>query len=241
MSRFFQRPGRGQPSESMLLGVLLTLAGGFQDAYSYNCRSQVFANAQTGNIVLLGQSLAQGNFPGAVRYLIPLAAFLAGVYLSQWVRHLWQERGLLHWRQIVVLFEIIMLAAAGFLPQQYNTLANVMLSFACAMQVDSFRKFHGISCATTMCIGNMRSAAENLSQYHMTRQREYRTKAAWYGFIILAFAVGAAIGAVLTLSVGERAIWVAAGLLLAGFALMFRRAEGEPTVPDGVCEPPDGD
>ena len=27
-----------QMSESMILGVVLTLAGGFQDAYSYNCR-----------------------------------------------------------------------------------------------------------------------------------------------------------------------------------------------------------
>ena len=36
-----------QMSESMILGVVLTLAGGFQDAYSYNCRGQVFANAQS--------------------------------------------------------------------------------------------------------------------------------------------------------------------------------------------------
>ena len=42
-----------QMSESMSLAVLLTLAGGFQDAYSYNCRGRVFANAQTGNIVCL--------------------------------------------------------------------------------------------------------------------------------------------------------------------------------------------
>ena len=47
-----------QMSESMALAVFLTLAGGFQDAYSYNCRGKVFANAQTGNLVLLGQNLA---------------------------------------------------------------------------------------------------------------------------------------------------------------------------------------
>ena len=29
-----------QMSESMILGVVLTLAGGFQDAYSYNCRGR---------------------------------------------------------------------------------------------------------------------------------------------------------------------------------------------------------
>ena len=46
-----------QMSESMALAVFLTLAGGFQDAYSYNCRGKVFANAQTGNLVLLGQDV----------------------------------------------------------------------------------------------------------------------------------------------------------------------------------------
>ena len=100
-------------SESMVLGVVLTLAGGFQDAYSYNCRGEVFANAQTGNIVLLGQNLASGNFQNALHYVFPLLAFLGGVYLSEWVRELCKGRGRLHWRQIVLAFEIVMLAAAG--------------------------------------------------------------------------------------------------------------------------------
>ena len=39
-------------SESLLLGALLAVAGGFFDAYTYLCRGGVFANAQTGNIVL---------------------------------------------------------------------------------------------------------------------------------------------------------------------------------------------
>ena len=75
-------------SDSLRLGTVLTLAGGLQDAYSYNCRGQVFANAQTGNIVLLGQSLAGGQWVVALHYVFPLLAFLAGVYASEWVRHL---------------------------------------------------------------------------------------------------------------------------------------------------------
>ena len=50
------------PTKALPVGVVLTLAGGFQDAYSYNCRGQVFANAQTGNIVLLGQNAAMGSW-----------------------------------------------------------------------------------------------------------------------------------------------------------------------------------
>ncbi|MFR1872716.1 MAG: YoaK family protein, partial [Coprococcus sp.] len=41
-----------QMSESIRLGIILALSGGFMDAYSYMCRGKVFANAQTGNILL---------------------------------------------------------------------------------------------------------------------------------------------------------------------------------------------
>lgn len=214
-----------QMSESMVLGVVLTLAGGFQDAYSYNCRGQVFANAQTGNIVLLGQNIASGNFQNALHYLFPLLAFLAGVYLSEWVRELCKNFQKLHWRQIVLAFEIVMLAIAGLLPQNLNVVSNVLMSFACAMQVDSFRKFRGIPCATTMCIGNMRSGTELLCRYHITKDPELRRKSLHYYFIILVFAIGAAIGAVVSQKFGNPSIWIAAGLMLLGFILMFVKEE----------------
>ncbi len=214
-----------QMSESMILGVVLTLAGGFQDAYSYNCRGQVFANAQTGNIVLLGQNIASGNFQNALHYLFPLLAFLAGVYLSEWVRELCKSFQKLHWRQIVLAFEIVMLAIAGLLPQSLNVVSNVLMSFACAMQVDSFRKFRGIPCATTMCIGDMRSGTELLCRYHITKDPELKRKSLHYYFIILVFAIGAAIGAVASQKFGNPAIWIAAGLMLLGFILMFVKEE----------------
>ena len=154
----------GQISESLALGIFLTLAGGFQDAYSYNVRDHVFANAQTGNIVLLGQNIASGNLMHALRYLLPLAAFFLGVYLTEWIKHFYKTSVKIHWRQIVLIIEILILGITGFLPNEptLNVIANIMLSFACAMQVDTFRKFRSIPCATTMCIGNMRSATEYL-------------------------------------------------------------------------------
>ena len=101
---------KGQMSESMALAVFLTLAGGLQDAYSYNCRDKVFANAQTGNIVLLGQNLAEGNWNGALHYLIPLLAFISGVYVAVRIQYLCRENERIHWRQIVLMIQIMFLA-----------------------------------------------------------------------------------------------------------------------------------
>ena len=216
---------RGQMSDSLRLGTVLTLAGGLQDAYSYNCRGQVFANAQTGNIVLLGQSLAGGQWAVALHYVFPLLAFLAGVYASEWVRHLGRHSRTLHWRQTVLLVEIALLTAAGFLPQAMNPLANALMSFACAMQVDSFRKFRGVPCATTMCIGNMRSGTEALCVYFHTRDREVLHKALTYFGVIGLFAVGAGLGALLTRAFAERGIWVSCALLAVSFLIMFIHEE----------------
>lgn len=216
-----------QMSESMLLAVFLTLAGGFQDAYSYNCRGEVFANAQTGNIVLLGQNLAQRNFRAALRYLLPLAAFIAGVYVTEWVHYLWKEYRNIHWRQIILLAETVLLIIVGCLPHSMDVPANVILSFACAMQVNGFRKFKGMPSATTMCIGNMRNATALLCKYHITKDKILRKKSMHYYVVIFIFAVGAAIGAVMSIHIGLRAIWIAAVLLLIGFVLMFIKEDME--------------
>lgn len=216
---------KGQMSDSLFVGVCLTLGGGFQDAYSYNCRDHVFANAQTGNIVLLGQNVANLDWERAFHYLIPIAAFAGGVYAAEWIHHCFFERQRIHWRQVVLGIEIFLLFLAGLLPQSYNITANALMSFACAMQVDSFRKFRGIPCATTMCIGNLRSGMEMICKYQMTGEEEARGKAFHYLFIILTFTVGAAFGAMTTERFQERAIWIAGILFLTAFLVMFRKEE----------------
>ena len=88
-----KRSYHGQMSESFVVGILLCLCGGFQDAYTYVCRDKVFANAQTGNIVLLGNHLAQQDWSGAVRYAVPILAFTAGIFCcAEGPFPLWKER-----------------------------------------------------------------------------------------------------------------------------------------------------
>ena len=64
-----------QMSESFLTAAFLSVSGGLQDAYTYIFRGKVFANAQTGNIVLLSQSIIDKDFGRAIHYLVPLLFF----------------------------------------------------------------------------------------------------------------------------------------------------------------------
>lgn len=214
-----------QMSDSMTLAVLLTLAGGLQDAYSYNCRGHVFANAQTGNVVLLGQNLAMGEWGSAVHYLMPLLAFIGGVYVAERIHYCCKQFQRLHWRQIVLLTELLFLVVVGLMPERWDMFANMFLSFSCAMQVNAFRKFRGMPSATTMCIGNMRSATELLCRYHITGNAKERQASIYYYTIIGIFALGAAVGAVLCRLMGRYTIWVAAGLMTVGFLMMFIKKE----------------
>ena len=48
--------------ESLIVGIMLALSGGFLDTYTYTLRGGVFANAQTGNLVLMAVKLADFDF-----------------------------------------------------------------------------------------------------------------------------------------------------------------------------------
>ena len=206
--------------ETFLVLIFITLAGGFQDAYSYLMRGKVFANAQTGNIVLLFKNVVDLNFKGAVAYLIPVLSFAFGIYVAVRFEDA-IEKKILHWRQYIVAFEIIIMILVSFIPENLNNLANALLSFSCAMQVYAFKKIYGLSFATTMCIGNLRSATENLSKYHITKNRTYLENSKKYYTVIFIFGMGAALGYISSDFFGLKSILLAASLLTISFIILF--------------------
>ena len=206
---------QSSPAAERLLPVaLLTLSGGLQDAYTYLRRGRVFANAQTGNIVLLGQSLFNGDWSRAARYLLPLTAFALGVAAAEFLR---LRPSRLHWQRRVLLWEILLLFLVGFIPHSLDQLANALVSFSCAMQVQSFRQVEGVPFASTMCIGNLRSGVEALCAFLRTGDHQERRKARLYFCLILLFALGAVTGSLTAQRLDLPAIWLSCALLALGF------------------------
>ena len=179
----------GQMSESFLTAVFLSLSGGLQDAYTYLFRGKVFANAQTGNIVLLSANIMDGQWDRVLHYLVPLCAFALGGLVAEKMRECFRDMQRLHWRQLVVLGEVLLLFVVGFLPQEQNLLANAIVSFSCAMQVQAFRKVNGYAFASTMCIGDLRSGVEAFCIWRKTHEPKAKDRMMRYFGIILLFAV----------------------------------------------------
>ena len=188
-----------QMSESFLNSAVLAVSGGFQDAYTYFTRDKVFSNAQTGNVVLMSQEFMAGNFIGGIKYLLPFLAFGLGVLVTEQINARYKMAKRIHWRQLIILIEIAILAIVGFIPHSLNMAATVLVSFSCAMQVQAFRKVNGFAYASTMCIGNLRSGTDALSAFLREKRKEPLIKAFHYYGIIFFFAVGAGMAVIFLL------------------------------------------
>lgn len=211
-------------SKSLLIGLILAVVGGYLDAYTFIVRGGVFANAQTGNIVLLGVNLAGGNYAEVFHYLVPILAFFFGILIAELIKSKSNNDMPVYWKQIIVLIEMIFLFACSFIESgAENAVVNTIVSFVCALQVESFRVIKGNTVATTMCTGNLRSGTEQMFLALKNKDMMHLKKGIIYYTIIAAFVFGAVIGAVIINMTGVKAILVACALLFISFLLMFAK------------------
>ena len=126
----------------------------------------------------------------------------------------------------MLILEMLVLLFVAVLPQgKFDMIANVAVSFICAMQVESFRKVNGNAFATTMCTGNLRSGTERLYRFGRTGEVKELEKSLQYYGIILIFIIGAMAGMWLTKQFAQKAVLFACGMLFLAFLMMFVRSE----------------
>lgn len=207
-------------SESVKLGILLAIVGGFLDAYTFVGRGGVFANAQTGNVVLMGIEAATGKWDQAVLHAFPILAFIIGVVVAEMIKKPSLRLFIPDFERAVLILETAVLFVIGLIPYDIpDIFVTVAVSFVASVQVCSFRKLVDSTYNTTMITGNLRSATQEA--YIALTSRDY--KSAWrairYSTINLSFVSGAILGGLLTLFIGAKAVWVAVLVLIFSIAL----------------------
>lgn len=207
--------------ETFRIAAVLAVVGGFLDAYTYLVRGGVFANAQTGNIVLLGISLAEGNVFRAGYYIIPVVAFALGVFLTEVCKKHFSKKEFKIYEHYIIIIEIMLLTVVGFLSEEIpDSIVNVMISFVCSLQVNSFRRVKELPYATTMCTGNLRSGTEKLFRYLCYKEKRAGIQAAHYFGVIGLFIAGAALGAIFAGALGVKSVWICSFLLIIVYGFM---------------------
>ena len=216
------------PSQRMRVAYLLTLVGGYLDAYTYFERGGVFANAQTGNIVKLGIALANGARDLYLRYLIPIVAFSVGLLTALAIKEYLEARELRLVRRSVLAAEIVGLAVVGLIPlnEELDIVANSIVSFVAAMQYETFTTFRGEAIVTTMSTGNLRKMVDALFAGIVHHDTAKLHRAGLFLSIIATFTAGAFVGTRACDALGRAAVLPAMLGLGAAIAIItaLRRA-----------------
>ena len=228
---------RNRP-EAVPVGLLLSAVGGCLDAYTYVGHGGVFANAQTGNVVLLAVGAVRGQFAESLRHLPPLVSFVLGLAVAESLARPWARTALRRPTRVVLAAEAVVLAvcATGTLP---STVVTVAVAFVAALQVSTFKKAGDVGYNATVTTGNLRSLVAEFAAWWSERRPGAGRRTAVLGGIVVSFATGAAVGTGLTLAWGDGAAAAAAGaivVVLVAIVVETRRRERT----SGAVEDDDG-
>ena len=215
-----------RPEASLRVAMLLSMAGGFLDAFTWLAHGGVFANAQTGNVVLLGVFAAAGQWSQAVRHGPPIVAFLLGVFIAHRLRVHGSRRGARRAALFSLIFEIAVLTVIAVLPSHFPDLPVVLgVAFVAALQSCSFATVEDWSYCSVMTTGNLRRTAEALFDGIMApRDPEALYQARVFATICTTFCLGAGVGAFATDHLANAALVAPIVLLALALLLCFPKA-----------------
>jgi uncharacterized membrane protein YoaK (UPF0700 family) len=179
---------------------IFAIVGGYLDAYSYLARGHVFANAQTGNVVLFGVRAAAGNWTSACKTLPSIFAFMCGVAVARLLRVRPQKqtfRPTLICQALELLVLLVLLFFGRFVADSY---AVLLIAFSAALQNTSHSNIGPFQFNSAMTTSNLLNAVSGWVQLALGEtDPTLRGKAIVGSIILLCFASGALLGGACTL------------------------------------------
>ena len=171
-------------------------------------------------------NLAEGNIKEVAFTSSPYhRVFALGILFTEWIRAKFKEYDLLHWRQIVVFCEALLLFFPAFMASgRGDTAVNILVSSSAQSKRES-RKVNGHSVATTMCTGNLRSATEQIFHYVRTRDPDTRKTILSYYEIVVFFAPARRYAGSRLVRPRRKAIlfWLPSSFIIGAFLSMFAK------------------
>jgi len=236
----------GLPGWGPWVAVTLAAIAGYVDAVSFTQLFGVFPANQSGNIILAGIAIGNGDWGQLWRPALAIVAFGLGVAFAMALTDRWDPQPR---RRALVLVELVLLVAFSIPAVRVVTnhptvgglgAAALLLVGAVAMgvQTDAVRRVAGRQVSTTYQTGAITRLAETATRaVRGTKDPSGRAgpTVALLTVVLLGYLGGAAIGQF----VGRH--WrgalivpcgVLAGLLLLDLALAHRRADSTPDVSD---------
>lgn len=188
--------------------LAIILLGGYYGVYTYLARGGVFANAQTGNLVMLAAAVGQSNWHRAFMLLIPITAFGCGTAISECLNRRFALFGRLRLEATLIIFEIILAIILGFIPHSVpDQIAQSILNFICSMQYNTFRQSNGEPMASKFCVNHVRNIALNAVRARFDLDTHAAEEWRLHIRMLLMFIIGGAMAAIACKFFDIRAIW----------------------------------
>jgi uncharacterized membrane protein YoaK (UPF0700 family) len=174
---------------------LLTGAAGYVDAVSYLALGRVFTANMTGNTVLFGLAIVQGDGDAVLRTALALGAFVGGIAIGAWLVHRAELPA--EWPRGVTLalgFECVLLAAlAG--DRSSMLLGRVALAaLAMGIQSAAARRLDVFGITTTFVTGTLTSLISLITRHGISSTAAGHGKrmlaTAWAVYVVGAMAAG---------------------------------------------------
>jgi uncharacterized membrane protein YoaK (UPF0700 family) len=199
---------------SLRFAVMLTAANGFLDAYTYITRGHVFANVQTGNVILFAVELTHGHWGTTLAHLWPIVAFLVGVLLSAHIKSGRAEKLVSHPLRWTMGIQAVAFAVVGFVPTTVpNSFVTIPISFLAAIQFTLFRSIGDLIYVAVATTGNLMRFVESAYSIYVDKDDAANPAFRVYGTLIATFSSGAVLGAFASVYWGIRAVWLPAAFL----------------------------
>ena len=205
----------------IVVAVLLAASAGAVDIIAFLQFDQIFVANMTGNTVLFASDLVALQFPKAVNHLLPVITFLLGVLTARLAvirldHPSWPKVGV-----CLILVSGLWTIVALVIPNLGSILIPV-LAFSMGAQNANLQRIEKVPVNTAFITGNLEKLGEAIaSVLKKAADRDDRLKIWAVGLIWIAYAVGAAAGALAALHIGRRSLLLPAGMLFSCAVFVF--------------------
>ncbi|EEI25362.1 YoaK family protein [Lentilactobacillus hilgardii] len=201
--------------ERLLSGALLAMAAGALDAYTYLEDGGVFAGLQTGNLILTGLRVGQGDYGEITQGIVSLIMFAVGVAIIRVIQYHYPSELALRRKVVTLSYEIILFVLVSFLAGRVSILLTTgLLAMAAAAQLQEFRTMKNGPFTSLMMTGNVRTLSENVLDFVAQGDKKALRKAGDIVTIIGSFFIGALLSGYLVQDFQGQTILLSAVILL---------------------------
>lgn len=160
-----------------------------------------------GNVIFFASAFADHNIAGMLNRATTFIAFTLGLLLVG-LFHKYVKSN--YWR-VFCLFPILFIClGVGFVPKNVpNYYVVPVIAFGLAVQNASFSKIEGMGYNNAFTTGNLKKSVVAWSAYFFGEDKSQHNAAVNYMFLVIAFALGAIVSALLQKIFVLKTIWFA--------------------------------